>query len=100
MTDELDKAIDEVCNRFEAAWDAFLAGEGKRPVLEEHLQQVAAGKEKSFAQSLIDSYKKLNKPEEAAKWQAELIKLRTELGSQSPQPKSNSATAPEKQPST
>ena len=49
MTDELDKAIDEVCNRFEAAWDAFLAGEGKRPVLEEHLQQVAAGKEKSFA---------------------------------------------------
>ena len=51
-------------------------------------------------QSLIDSYKKLNKPEEAAKWQAALEKMRVELGSQSPQPKSNSATAPEKQPST
>ena len=49
MTDELDKAIDEVCKHFQAAWDAFLAGEGKRPTLEEHLQQVAAGKEKSFA---------------------------------------------------
>ena len=65
MTDELDKAIDEVCNRFEAAWDAFLAGEGKRPALEEHLQQVAAGKEKSFALLLkVEIEKRLGAGEE------------------------------------
>ena len=63
--DELDQAIDEVCNRFEAAWDAFLAGEGKRPALEEHLQQVAAGKEKSFALLLkVDIEKRLGAGEE------------------------------------
>ena len=47
MTDELDQAIDEICNRFKAAWDAFLTkGDAKQPEIEQYLQQVTDDPEK------------------------------------------------------
>ena len=51
MTDELDQTTDEICNRFKAAWDAFLTkGDAIQPEIEQYVYdttRVCAVKQKA-----------------------------------------------------